>query len=224
MRSTASGAAVTRTNRLPVDSRDGQLRLALRSHLLEGRGPVEAVGRLDGLLGHLGDLTTATLVLAVVDRAASAVELVVAGHPWPVLIDPAGRAEFLTADRGRLLGLPGAPDRPVQGPLMMPEDSCLVLYTDGAARTSRARRHGRRRAAPEHARRTGRRRRAPVRRADVGTGGRSPGRRRLPARGRDAYWQPASRWSGTLRVMPDQTTLSNLREQLEGELARLRGQ
>jgi serine phosphatase RsbU (regulator of sigma subunit) len=109
----------------------GQLRLALRSHLLEGRGPVEAVGRLDGLLGHLGDLTTATLVLAVVDRAASAVELVVAGHPWPVLIDPAGRAEFLTAARGRLLGLPGAPDRPVQGPLMMPEDSCLVLYTDG---------------------------------------------------------------------------------------------
>ncbi|HKX71698.1 MAG TPA: PP2C family protein-serine/threonine phosphatase [Acidimicrobiales bacterium] len=70
-------------------------------------------------------------MLAVVDRAASAVELVVAGHPWPVLIDPAGRAEFLTAARGRLLGLPGAPDRPVQGPLMMPEDSCLVLYTDG---------------------------------------------------------------------------------------------
>ncbi len=109
----------------------GQLRLALRGHLLEGRAPVAAVARLDGLLDHLGGLNTATLVLAVVDRAASTVELVVAGHPWPVLIDPAGRAEFLAGARGRLLGLPDAPDRPVQGPLKMPEDSCLVLYTDG---------------------------------------------------------------------------------------------
>jgi serine phosphatase RsbU (regulator of sigma subunit) len=109
----------------------GQLRLALRAHLLEGRAPVDAVARLDGLLDHLGDLHTATLVLAVVDRAPSTLELVVAGHPWPVLIDPAGRAEFLTGGRGRLLGLPDAPDRPVQGPLKMPEGSCLVLYTDG---------------------------------------------------------------------------------------------
>ncbi len=109
----------------------GQLRLALRAHLFEGRAPVEAVAGLDGLLDRLGDLHTATLVLAVIDRTASALELVVAGHPWPVLIDPAGRAAFLTGGRGRLLGLPGAPDRPVQGPLKMPEGSCLVLYTDG---------------------------------------------------------------------------------------------
>jgi hypothetical protein len=52
------------------------------------------------------------LVLAVVDRAASAVELVVAGHPWPVLIDPAGRPSSSPRPAGGCWDCPVRPTDP----------------------------------------------------------------------------------------------------------------
>ena len=109
----------------------GQLRLGTRAYAVED-GPLdEVVQRADTLLQNLGDLHTATLVLAVVELDASTLELVNAGHPPPVLIDPTGTAQLITDGHGRLLGVASPESRPVHGPVQLEAGSSLLLYTDG---------------------------------------------------------------------------------------------
>lgn len=109
----------------------GQTRLGLRAYLLEGHPVDEVVRRTDALLQSLGGMQTATLVMAVVDLAASSLWLINAGHPPPVLIGPGDHPRFLSGGHGRLLGLAGPAARPVHGPEAVAPGSCLLMYTDG---------------------------------------------------------------------------------------------
>jgi serine phosphatase RsbU (regulator of sigma subunit) len=110
----------------------GQLRLGLRAYLLEGHPIDQTVARTDRLLRSLGGRQTATLVLGVIDTDAHTLTLASAGHPPPLLVEPgAGGARFLTGGHGQLLGLPGAAERPVYGPVAIDPGSRLLMYTDG---------------------------------------------------------------------------------------------
>lgn len=109
----------------------GQLRLGLRAYMLDRHPIDQVVQRTDALLQSLGEMQTATLVLAVVDVAESTLSLVNAGHPAPLLIDPEGTASFVTGGHGRLLGLTSSEPRPVLDPEALAPGSCLLLYTDG---------------------------------------------------------------------------------------------
>jgi serine phosphatase RsbU (regulator of sigma subunit) len=110
----------------------GQMRLGMRAYLLEDHPIDEVVRRTDTLLQSLGDLQTATVVLGEIDLAVPSFRLVNAGHPPPVLVDPAGRAGFVSGPHGRLLGLGGDDCAwPVGGPGDFRPDSCVLMYTDG---------------------------------------------------------------------------------------------
>jgi len=109
----------------------GQMRLGLRAYLLEEHPIDEVVRRTDALLQHLGNMHTATLVLGVVDLTTPALCLANAGHPPPVLVDPAGDAAYVTGGHGRLLGLAEPADRPVHGPAEIAPGTCVLMYTDG---------------------------------------------------------------------------------------------
>jgi serine phosphatase RsbU (regulator of sigma subunit) len=110
----------------------GQLRLGTRAYAVED-GPLDdVVRRVDALLQNLGDLHTATLVLAVVDLDTSTLELVNAGHPPPIVIDPTGGTHLLTEGHGRLLGVTPPEDRrDPSGPVPLAGGATLLLYTDG---------------------------------------------------------------------------------------------
>ena len=110
----------------------GQLRLGTRAYAVD-EGPLdEVVRRVDVLLQNLGELHTATLVLAVIDLDAATLELVNAGHPPPIVIDPAGATQLLTEAHSRLLGVaPPGDDRDVVGPVPLEPGTALLLYTDG---------------------------------------------------------------------------------------------
>jgi serine phosphatase RsbU (regulator of sigma subunit) len=109
----------------------GQMRLGLRAYLIEKHPIDDVVRRTDTLLESLGGLHTASLVLGVIDVAAITLSLANAGHPPPVLVRPTGDVQYLTGGHGRLLGLRGAADRPVLGPIDVARGSCLLMYTDG---------------------------------------------------------------------------------------------
>jgi serine phosphatase RsbU (regulator of sigma subunit) len=110
----------------------GQLRLGTRAYAVDD-GPLDqVVRRVDVLLQKLDDLHTATLVLAVVDLDASTLQLVNAGHPPPILIDPAGTTHPLTDGHSRLLGVAPPDDvRDLLGPVPLEVGTSLLLYTDG---------------------------------------------------------------------------------------------
>jgi serine phosphatase RsbU (regulator of sigma subunit) len=110
----------------------GQLRLGTRAYAVD-EGPLdEVVRRVDTLLQNLGELHTATLVLAVIDLEAPSLELVNAGHPPPIIIDPDGATRLLTGGHSRLLGVAPPDDaREVLGPVPLEAGTALLLYTDG---------------------------------------------------------------------------------------------
>lgn len=107
----------------------GQLRTALRAHLHSGDGsPSATVEQLDRSLEPLGIDALATLVVARVEGGH--VRWTNAGHPPPLLIDPAGGVRWLETDISPLVGL--APDLPrPEGQAEMAPGSTLLFFTDG---------------------------------------------------------------------------------------------
>lgn len=109
----------------------GQLRLGLRAYLIEGHALDVVVRRSDALLQRMGDLNTATLVLAVLNLRNGTLTVVNAGHPPPLLVAPDGTADYIRGGHARLLGLPDPVERAVHGPVPVSSGTRLLFYTDG---------------------------------------------------------------------------------------------
>ncbi|WP_406432961.1 SpoIIE family protein phosphatase [Streptomyces sp. NBC_00631] len=116
----------------------GRLRTAARSFAELDFSPDEVLTHLDNLVGRLdreapaaGDagIFGATCLYAVYDPTTQQCTMARAGHPPPALVHPDGTVSFPDLPAGPPLGLGGLPFEAVD--IDVPEDSRLVLYTDG---------------------------------------------------------------------------------------------
>ncbi|MFI1435030.1 SpoIIE family protein phosphatase [Streptomyces lydicus] len=92
----------------------------------------ELVTRIDqdeGAEGAEAPVTGATCLYAIYDPATGTCTMARAGHVQPLVVRPDGTAELADVPGGPPLGLGGLPFETWQQPL--PEDSRLVLFTDG---------------------------------------------------------------------------------------------
>jgi serine phosphatase RsbU (regulator of sigma subunit)/anti-sigma regulatory factor (Ser/Thr protein kinase) len=119
----------------------GRLRTAVRTLADIDLEPAELLTRLDDVVTRLSaeemvapgeddsaDLT-ATCLYAVYDPVTQVCSMARAGHPLPAIVPPGGPARFLDIPAGAPLGLGGLPFESAEAEL--PEDSLLILYTDG---------------------------------------------------------------------------------------------
>lgn len=108
----------------------GQLRMALRVYALQERSPSDVVARLDQLVQQLGLVEFATLAYAVWTPNEGGLDLVLAGHPAPLVIAPDGTTSYAEAEPSPPLGaVPGATFAATH--LEVPKGSTLLLYSDG---------------------------------------------------------------------------------------------
>jgi serine phosphatase RsbU (regulator of sigma subunit)/transcriptional regulator with GAF, ATPase, and Fis domain len=105
------------------------VRYMLRAYAAEG-SPGEALGRLNSaVIDQLPGEPFVTLVAAYVDVNRHMFEYAAAGHPRPVVL--AGRNEFPLSTDGHLpVGIYRGNVYPTNR-AVLPDDSCIVLYTDG---------------------------------------------------------------------------------------------
>ena len=109
----------------------GQMRTAM--HTLAGLDlePVDLLTRLDDIVQNSPAMQHATCVYAVYNTVTRGVSIANAGHPAPVLRHRDRSTELLPVDPGVPLGIGlGSSEFSVLD-LVLPEDSTLVLYTDG---------------------------------------------------------------------------------------------
>jgi GAF domain-containing protein/anti-sigma regulatory factor (Ser/Thr protein kinase) len=107
-----------------------QLRTALRAYALEGHPPAVVMERVNALVWELGTPTMTTLAFAVVDIERETLEVVLAGHPPPLLIPAGGEPAFVPLQASVPLGT--APlARYTCASYPFPTGSAVVLYTDG---------------------------------------------------------------------------------------------
>ncbi|WP_405997850.1 SpoIIE family protein phosphatase [Streptomyces sp. NBC_00829] len=83
----------------------------------------------DGSEGSEAGVTGATCVYAIYDPVTGHCAIARAGHLQPAIVHPDGTAVFADVPGGPPLGLGGLPFETLE--LKLPEDSRLVLYTDG---------------------------------------------------------------------------------------------
>ncbi|RSS83094.1 GAF domain-containing protein [Streptomyces sp. WAC06614] len=119
----------------------GRLRTAARNFAELELAPDELLTHLDNLLVRLdreegGDtaedssgIVGATCLYAVYDPTTRQCTMARAGHPPPALVHPDGSVRLLDLPAGPPLGLGGLPFETAE--VELPEDSTLVLYTDG---------------------------------------------------------------------------------------------
>ena len=108
----------------------GQLRTAMRAYSVLGLPPTSLMVSLDRLLQDLHQSSIATVAHIVLDPASGRAEVVLAGHPPPLLVRPGERPEYLRCNPHAPLG---ALPNPVYTPTVVrvPPGSTLLLYTDG---------------------------------------------------------------------------------------------
>ncbi|MGW6538953.1 SpoIIE family protein phosphatase [Streptomyces sp. NPDC055051] len=128
----------------------GRLRTAVHNFSTLDVPPDEILGHLDELTGRIDEegepaaeadeggrgrreetITGATCLYAIYDPASGVCTVASAGHPGPAVVHADGRVEFPPLAPGLPLGL-GLGDLPFESTeLRLPEDSKLVLFTDG---------------------------------------------------------------------------------------------
>ncbi|MEU8975696.1 SpoIIE family protein phosphatase [Streptomyces monashensis] len=116
-----------------------RLRTAVQNFSTLDVPPDELLARLDELVLHLDQesieagrepaMIGATCLYAIYDPTTGICDLARAGHPLPALVRPDGTADFPSIPAGPPLGLGGMPFQSAQ--LHLPEDTTLILYTDG---------------------------------------------------------------------------------------------
>ncbi|MFI0153739.1 SpoIIE family protein phosphatase [Streptomyces lydicus] len=117
----------------------GRLRTAVHNFANLDLPPDEILWHLDELVtridqdegadGAEAPVTGATCLYAIYDPATGTCTMARAGHVQPLVVRPDGTAELADVPGGPPLGLGGLPFETWQQPL--PEDSRLVLFTDG---------------------------------------------------------------------------------------------
>ncbi len=107
----------------------GQLRHSLRVYAHEGYDLVESLARLDELVGMTVLPGMATLCIVAVQDQRDSAELVLAGHPPPVLIPRSDPPYFAEGGLGPPLGFSGA--HYCQTSVRFDRGDRIVLYTDG---------------------------------------------------------------------------------------------
>ena len=85
-----------------------QLRTALRAYAVDGLPPAEAVEHVNHLMWHVGPLMMTTLAFLVIDAGRETAEMVNAGHPPPLVIEPQGGTRFVEEPHGVALGASAA--------------------------------------------------------------------------------------------------------------------
>ncbi|CAL9637736.1 SpoIIE family protein phosphatase [Streptomyces sp. Tu 3180] len=120
----------------------GRLRTAVYNFSTLDMPPDELLGHLDELVAHIDtheaaaeeqdgqEITGATCLYAVYDPVSGQVTAATAGHPGPAVVHPDGSVTFPHLPVSPPLGL-GAALPFEAAELTLPEDSKLVLYTDG---------------------------------------------------------------------------------------------
>ncbi|MER6357147.1 SpoIIE family protein phosphatase [Streptomyces sp. NPDC001634] len=114
---------------IPEAATMGQLRTAVRTLADLDIPPDELLSRLNDLVSDLGEDCYATCLYAVFDPITRVCSFSLAGHPPPVVVHPDG-----TVHRPDLAADPplGAAEPPFEThQLLLPEESLLVLCTDG---------------------------------------------------------------------------------------------
>lgn len=111
-----------------------QLRMAVRAYAAEGHPPATVVERVNDLMRALGPRAMTTLVYAAIDADRESIEVVVAGHPPPLVVEPGGRATFLEVPGGVPLGVVDG-GRYSSRTFPFSPGTTLVLYTDGLVET-----------------------------------------------------------------------------------------
>jgi serine phosphatase RsbU (regulator of sigma subunit)/putative methionine-R-sulfoxide reductase with GAF domain/anti-sigma regulatory factor (Ser/Thr protein kinase) len=107
-----------------------QLRTALRAYAVDGHPPADVVERVNRLMWALGPNAMTTLVYLVLDPVRDTFDMVNAGHPPALVIEPDGEASYLPPQGGVALGAtPVARYRCDTYPFAV--GSTVVLYTDG---------------------------------------------------------------------------------------------
>jgi len=115
---------------LPAAYRVGCVRSMIRAFFAAGMSLNDALRNLHRQLREaLGETTEARLAAVAIETPSGAVDWVLAGHPSPVLIDPSGDAQRLSATPGRSLGRGELGF--TNGSARLGPGEMLLLYTDG---------------------------------------------------------------------------------------------
>ncbi|HZT65964.1 MAG TPA: SpoIIE family protein phosphatase [Acidimicrobiales bacterium] len=108
----------------------GQLRTAMRAYALQQLPASVLMRSLDRLLQDVSDSSLATAICLVLDPVTGRSELVVAGHPPPLLVGPDGTTAYMKCDTRPPLGVHRSPlYTPVAGSVA--RGSTIVMFTDG---------------------------------------------------------------------------------------------
>ncbi len=112
----------------------GRLRTAV--HTLAGLElpPDEIMGHLNDIVGGLGSDSYATCLYVLYDSTTGSCSVTRAGHPPPAVVHPDGTVRFPKAAPNPPLGAAEQPFESVE--LQIPEESMLVLFTDGLVESS----------------------------------------------------------------------------------------
>ena len=114
---------------LAAAAQSAVVRYMLRAYAAEG-SPGEALSRLNSaVITQTPNQPFVTLVVAYIDVARHMFEYAVAGHPRPIVL--AGLGEFPMPGEGNVpVGIFRGAMYPTNR-AVLPDDSCVVLYTDG---------------------------------------------------------------------------------------------
>jgi PAS domain S-box-containing protein len=115
----------------------GQLRAALAACLLDDHSPARALRLLSRVAGRIDGALASTAVCLVLDVATGELTWSSAGHPPPLVVDPADRRQpvrFLTEGRGGVLGAGrrgGFSLALTEARTTLAPGAAVVLYPDG---------------------------------------------------------------------------------------------
>jgi CheY-like chemotaxis protein/serine phosphatase RsbU (regulator of sigma subunit) len=114
----------------------GQLRTAMRAYALQQLPATVLMRRLDLLLQDVADESLATAACVMLDSAEGVLEVVLAGHPPPIVVDANGRTRFIEADPHSPMGVRDAPLY-LSSYEPLEDGATLLLFTDGLVESRR---------------------------------------------------------------------------------------